>query len=129
MTHDASNTPQNDDAVFDLSSIFIARQQQLDLFEYYLSRWKQLIFDTNPTDELVKVAPSHNNKIQGLIVLLYGRGGFGKSTLLIRFHNIILEEQQQNAMLNGRVMASEIVDWEFAIGENRGIYNPPQGKR
>ena len=119
---------QNDDTVFDLSNIFIARQQQIDLFEYYLSRWKQLIFDTNPNDELVKVAPSPNNKIQGLIVLLYGRGGFGKSTLLIRFYNIILNEQKQNAMLNGRVLASDIVDWEFAIGENRGIYNPPQGQ-
>ncbi len=128
MTHDAAHMSQNDDAVFDLSGIFIARQQQLDLFEYYLSRWKQLIFDANSDDELVEVAPSPNNKIQGLIVLLYGRGGFGKSTLLIRFHNIILKEQQQNAMLNGRVMASKIVDWEFAIGENRGIYNPAQGQ-
>ena len=31
------------DGGFDLSQIFIGRQQQLDLFEIYLHRWKQFI--------------------------------------------------------------------------------------
>ncbi len=38
MTH-----PIADDA-FDLSQIFIGRQQQLDLFDIYLHRWKDIIF-------------------------------------------------------------------------------------
>src|SRR2546421_477380 len=67
---------------FDLGQIFIGREQQLDLFDLYLNRWKRLMAATPVSGDLVTIAPNPNNKIQGLVVLLYGRGGFGKSTLL-----------------------------------------------
>jgi hypothetical protein len=69
--------PDQGDGNFDLSAIFIAREQQLDLFDIYLSRWKRILFDADPDLETpVLASPSPNNKLQGLIVLLYGRGGF-----------------------------------------------------
>ena len=108
------------DGGFDLSYIFIGRQQQLDLFEIYLNRWKKLILDTKPNERLVAAAPSPNNKIQGLVVLLYGRGGFGKSTLLKHYHDMALE-------LDRNLTVSKIVDWEFAIEGKRSIFNPPPG--
>ena len=79
---------------FDFSNIFIAREQQLDLFDVYLNRWKRLI-EAAPiapqADAPVTAAPSPNNPIhQGFVVLLYGRGGFGKSTLLRRFRDMAL---------------------------------------
>ena len=109
------------DGGFDLSYIFIGRQQQLDLFEIYLNRWKKLILDTKPNERLVAAAPSPNNKIQGLVVLLYGRGGFGKSTLLKHYQDIVLQEGRNLAMSN-------IVDWEFAVEGKRALFNPPQGQ-
>src|SRR2546421_8328795 len=109
------------DGGFDLSYIFIGRQQQLDLFEIYLNRWKKLILDTKPNERLVAAAPSPNKKIQGLVVLLYGRGGFGKSTLLKHYQNIVLQEGRNLAMSN-------IVDWEFAVEGKRALFNPPQGQ-
>src|SRR5205085_1829866 len=110
------------DGGFDLSYIFIGRQQQLDLFEIYLNRWKKLILNTKPNERLVAAAPSPNNKIQGLVVLLYGRGGFGKSTLLKHYHEIALESGRHLA-------ASKITDWEFAIEGRRSIFNPPPGQQ
>ncbi len=109
------------DGGFDLSYIFIGRQQQLDLFEIYLNRWKKLILDTKPNERLLPAAPSPNNKIQGLVVLLYGRGGFGKSTLLKHYQDIVLQEGRNLAMSN-------IVDWEFAVEGKRALFNPPQGQ-
>ncbi len=89
-----SPSANNSDEVFDLSQIFIGREHQLDLFQIYLNRWKQLIFNAEPDDTPVTLAPSPNNKIQGLVVLLYGRGGFGKSTLLRKYRDIALKENQ-----------------------------------
>ncbi len=106
---------------FDLADIFIGRQQQLDLFEIYLHRWKQLMLTAAPDDGLVTAAPSPNNKIQGLVVLLFGRGGFGKSTLLKRYRTMALQAGQHLA-------ASTIVDWEFAVEGRRALFNPSPGQ-
>src|SRR5205085_3303796 len=114
------------DGGFDLSYIFIGRQQQLDLFEIYLNRWKKLILNTKPNERLVAAAPSPNNKIQGLVVLLYGRGGFGKSTLLRKYRGIALKENQ-HPLLNKTTMGS-VIDWEFAVEGKRGLFNPPAGQ-
>ena len=66
-TSDAGDQP------FDLSHIFIGREQQLDHFKIYLDRWQQRMFAADPDESIVTTAPSPNNKLQGLIVLLYGR--------------------------------------------------------
>src|SRR5438105_1045826 len=109
---------QLDDS-FDLSDIFIGREQQLDLFEMYVHRWKGLIVKAMAADNdtPLTTAPSPDNKIQGLVVLLYGHGGFGKSTLLRHYRHFVLKENQ--AQLSSMVHASSIVDWE----------NVPQSKR
>ena len=114
MTH-----PIADDA-FDLSQIFIGRQQQLDLFDIYLRRWKDIIFAAEFDDPPVTSAPSPNNKIQGFVALLYGRGGFGKSTLLRRYRDMALQDGRNFTV-------STPLDWEFAVEGKRGVFNPPQG--
>src|ERR1700694_676750 len=91
---------------FDLNNIFIGREQQLDHFKLYLDHWKQLMANAFPVEPPVTTSPSPNNKIQGLIVLLYGRGGFGKSTLLKHYYDIVLADNQ-------KFIVGEIVDWEF----------------
>jgi tetratricopeptide (TPR) repeat protein len=121
-----SHTPPGDSRLpslgFDLSSIFIGREQQLDLFHLYLDRWEKLMKTAlSNADALVTAAPSPNNKIQGLVVLLYGRGGFGKSTLLNRYYAIAREPERH-------LIVSKIVDWEFAIEGKRSKFNPAPGQ-
>ncbi len=106
-------------ADLDLGQIFIGREQQLDLFQMFLGRWKTHM-PTAP-EVLMTTAPSPNNKIQGLMVLLYGRGGFGKSTLLKHYRDIVLADSQ-------KFIAGEIVDWEFAIEGKRSVFNPAPGQ-
>ena len=101
---------------FDLSQIFIAREHQIDLFEIYLDRWKQQMSVIQTADAQVTSAPSPNNKIQGLVVMLYGRGGFGKSTLLKRYREMALEERW-------KFKVGDVVDWEFAVEGKRSIFN------
>lgn len=126
MPYTPSASANNSDQVFDLSQIFIGREHQLDLFQIYLNRWKQLIPSAARNDTLVTSAPSPNNKIQGLVVLLYGRGGFGKSTLLRKFRDIALKENQ-HPLLNKTTVGS-VIDWEFAVEGKRGLFNPPAGQ-
>src|SRR5229473_6889844 len=85
----------------DLSTIFIGREQQLDLFHLYIDRWRKII--SASTDVQITATPSPNNKIKSLVILLYGRGGFGKSTLLQRYHEIALTHDQ-------KFIVSKIVD-------------------
>jgi len=125
MTRHVSSNPPSGDShdAYDLGGIFIGRQHQLDLFDIYLTRWQQLLFNADPDlDPLVKTAPSPNNKLQGLVVLLYGRGGFGKSTLLRRYRDIALQKGR-------KIIVSAIVDWEFAVEGKRGLFNPPPGQQ
>ncbi len=121
MTRQTSHRPfdQNDNDI-DLNRIFIGRDQQLNHFDSYLTHWKKLIFQADPhLDTLARIPPSSNNKIQGLVVLLYGRGGFGKTALLRHYHDIAQQDGHN-------FIVSEIVDWEFAIEGKRGLYNPSQ---
>ena len=104
---------------FDLGQIFIGREQQLELFHIRLEQWKHEML-TAP-DIQVTAAPSPNNKIQGLVVLLYGRGGFGKSTLLKHYREIALQDSQ-------KFIVSGIVDWEHAIEGKRSLFNPAPGR-
>jgi len=110
---------------FDLGKIFIGREQQIDFFEIYFNRWRDLVFEAE-TDDTLTTPPSPNNKIQGLVVLLYGRGGFGKSTLLKRYRAIGQDTSQGTR--SDKVITSEIVDWEFATEGRRSLFNPPRGQ-
>jgi len=76
---------------------------------------------TPTSSDLVTLAPNPNNKIQGLVVLLYGRGGFGKSTLLKRYRQMATEQ-------DWRLAVSTIVDWEFAVEGKRGLFKPAPGQ-
>src|SRR5215469_17602372 len=117
------HTNRLSDDAYDLSRIFIGREQQLDLFDYYLTRWQQILFVADPDlDPLVASAPSPDNKLQGLVVLLYGRVGFGKSTLLRRYRDIALQDSRHLAV-------SKIIDWEFAVEGKHGLFNPPRGQQ
>jgi tetratricopeptide (TPR) repeat protein len=122
MVHYNPNLPtgQSNEGL-DLSQIFIGRQQQLDLFEIYLRRWKQLILDFISDETPANTAPTPDNKIEGLVVLLFGRGGFGKSTLLKHYRAISLQD-------GWNLKTSKIVDWEFAVEGKRSLFNPPQGQ-
>src|SRR6266567_1833260 len=120
-SHTSLTAFSNEGEPFDLITIFIGREQQLDLFKLYLDRWKQLMANASPIEPSVTTSPSPNNKIQGLIVLLYGRGGFGKSTLLKHYRDIVLADNQ-------KFIVGEIVDWEFAIEGRRSVFNPVLGQ-
>jgi hypothetical protein len=100
---------------FDLEQIFIGREAQLEQFSFYLERWRRFALTT--TDVALNTAPSPRDRIRGLVVLLHGRGGFGKSTLLNRYHETALEYYQE-------LKVSKIVDWEFAAQERPTLFNP-----
>src|SRR5437016_4860159 len=95
------NSPFPDE--IDLSEIFISREQQLDQFRFYLERW--LLLAANAPIPDPKAPPSKNEKIAGLVVLLHGRGGFGKSTLLKRYREIALEYSSE-------IQVGDLIDWE-----------------
>jgi hypothetical protein len=88
-------TPPEDEPLlppnFDWNQIFIGHEQQLEFFRIYLERWQRLA--ATHTAQL-NTTPSPNDKIPGLVVLLHGRGGFGKTTLLKRYRGIALEYKQ-----------------------------------
>src|ERR1700730_6645128 len=94
--------------IFEPEQIFIGTEQQIDLFEIYFQRWKKQIFNAQPDDVLITTIPSSHNKIQSLVVLLYGRGGFGKSALLKQYRNLVLQENQNP--LFSKTTISDIVD-------------------
>jgi hypothetical protein len=104
-------------ADIDLGQIFIARDDQLDLFSFYLDRWLRDM-PTTPSSPN-RCAPSPNERIQGLVVLLYGRGGFGKSTLLTHYHDLARAYPK-------KFLVSEIVDWEFAVEGKRHLFHVPK---
>src|SRR5437016_5133076 len=123
MTSHTQNVPHGqDDAHFDLSSIFIAREKQLDDFDSSLERWRGLLFKVNRNlNTSVTGPPTPDHKLQGLFVMLYGRSGFGKSTLLKHYRNLALEEGRN-------IVVSAIVDWEFSVEGRRGLFSPPAGQ-
>jgi tetratricopeptide (TPR) repeat protein len=128
MARHTQTTSDYGDEGFDLGRIFIGREQQLDLFKIYLERWQQRMFNADADEGMVTTAPSPNNKIEGMVVLLYGRGGFGKSTLLRRFREMVLADNQKLLPGQSVVTVSAIVDWEFAVEGKRGLFNPPAGQ-
>jgi len=105
-------------ANFDWNQIFIGREQQLEFFRIYLERWQRQV--TALAIQL-NSAPSPNDKIPGLVVLLHGRGGFGKTTLLKRYREIALEYRQN-------LHISKPVDWEFAAKGHRTLFSLAPGE-
>ncbi|GCE24938.1 hypothetical protein KDA_04220 [Dictyobacter alpinus] len=101
----------------DLNEIFIGRERQVNDFIAYLENWQQQIQSTGSSS--LTMPPSPNNRIAGFFVLLHGRGGFGKSTLLNHYHDIALEHKNE-------LLVSEILDWEYAIQDRRMLFNVTQ---
>ena len=115
-----SSQPDDDGILptdIDPDQIFIAREWQIDLFEIYLGRWLKDV-SLPMQGEQVVAPPSPDKRLQNLLVLLYGRGGFGKSTLLKRYHKLVKGYQN--------LLVSDIVNWEFAIGNGRSLFRIPQ---
>nr|HET6905305.1 hypothetical protein [Ktedonobacteraceae bacterium] len=126
MTHNPTRSPLDQDD-FDLSNIFIGREQQVILFNFYLQHWKSSLAQAvAANDTPMLTAPSPHNKIQGLLILLYGRGGFGKSTLLRHYRNMLLQENA--LLLASRVLPSEIIDWETIPESRRSLFTLSQAK-
>lgn len=96
----------------DLSSIFIARDRQIGWFKSTLQEW--LTHKANESRTITFLdEPSPNNHLPNLIVMLYGKGGFGKTTLLNKYHKTSLEHTQ--------LLISKIIDWEIAT-TNKGAF-------
>src|SRR5712692_4073237 len=105
-------------------NIFIGRVHEINNFHFYLDQWKAFMKSTSASTSAAVNAiplPNSKNKIQGLVVLLYGRGGFGKSTLLERYRNIARQPQVY-------LKISEVVDWEAVVEGNRNMFSPLQGQ-
>jgi hypothetical protein len=118
-SYSTSEEPPLRSSEIDLNEIFIGREDQLYQFRVNLERWQRLAATTSIPE--IKVPPSPNNKIQAFIILMYGRGGFGKSTLLRNYREIALEHTPE-------IHVSDLIDWEFAAQERRSFFNPAQGE-
>src|SRR3569832_718156 len=116
--------PQDDDPLLnnlDLGQIFIGREQELAQYRFYLEHWKQQLETPGDVLSQPEIPPSPNQRIQGLVGLLYGESGFGKSTLLKHYREMALEYDQE-------FNAGRIIDWEFAAQGKRGFLNPAPGE-
>lgn len=104
---------------FDWNQIFIGREQELEFFQIYVQRW---LGQTTKSMVQLNTPPSPNDKIPSLVVLLYGRGGFGKTTLLRRYRELALKYRQE-------IQVSKVVDWEFAAQNHRALFNLAPGEK
>ncbi|GHO56758.1 hypothetical protein [Ktedonobacter robiniae] len=126
MAHSLQPGAQGAQEPFDFNQIFIGREQQMAEFGRLLREWKYMLAQEEAEVPEVTELPSPRNKLPGLVVMLYGRGGFGKSTLLNRYYGIAAQANEQG--LGGRLTLCGPVDWEFAVEGRRSIYNPSQGQ-
>ncbi|GHO78458.1 hypothetical protein KSD_62290 [Ktedonobacter sp. SOSP1-85] len=124
MAHSLQPGAQGAQEPFDFNQIFIGREQQMAEFCRLLREWKYMLAQEEADAPGTPEFPSPRNKLPGLVVLLYGRGGFGKSTLLNRYYGIAAQANEQG--LGGRLTLCSPVDWEFAVEGRRTIYNPSQ---
>jgi len=104
----------------DLNQIFFAREAQLALFRQYLERWKQQMRHTAPSSEAQTIA-TPDNRLQGLVVLLSGDGGLGKSVLLKHYHQIASETHYY-------LHAGHIINWESNPEEIGALFDPLPGQ-
>lgn len=89
----------------DLDQIFIGRQNEMLAFPEYVDRW--LATETSDYASGTVLQPSPQDRIQALIVLIHGRGGFGKSTLLRKYRKTASEFDN--------LKVGETVDWEHVV--------------
>src|SRR5579863_1090116 len=116
-----------DDSDNSPGTIFIGRERQIQDFKTLLAYWQEYMGEMGPDDLPEPTVPTPNTKLPGPVVMLFGRGGFGKSTLLQRYRNIVLETNGQGGR-GSWIYVGDIVDWEFAVEGKRGLFNPPQGQ-
>ncbi|EFH83709.1 hypothetical protein [Ktedonobacter racemifer] len=126
MAHSPQPDAQGAQEPFDFNQIFIGREQQMAEFGRLLREWKYTLAQEELDAPGAPELPSPRNKLPGLVVMLYGRGGFGKSTLLNRYYGIASQANEQG--MGGRLTLCGPVDWEFAVEGRRAIYNPSQGQ-
>lgn len=104
----------------DLNQIFIARDTQLVVFRQYLNRWKQQMLHTPPSTDSQAI-PTPDNKIQGLVVLLSGDGGLGKSMLLRHYHELASESHYH-------LHVGRTINWESNVEEIGSLFDPLPGQ-
>lgn len=99
----------------DLREIFIGREEECEQFKRKLNYWIQYATDANFSG--LEIPPTPKDQIQGLVVLLSGLGGIGKTQLLKRFYDIAREQSK-----NKLIRIGEIIDWKFAIPPDRPLF-------
>jgi tetratricopeptide (TPR) repeat protein len=132
----ASGEVMRDEPSEGSDQIFIGRERELADFARVLQEWCQRKSRQQKSEQLIPATgPSPQQKLEGLLVLLYGHGGYGKTTLLKRYHAVACQLQQKasrlDALVPGRAAhqkvsklnVGEIIDWEFAVGEYRGLFH------
>jgi tetratricopeptide (TPR) repeat protein len=75
-----------------LPDIFVAREEQMESFQRLLLRWAEIYEEQKASSKPSEVfKPNLTQNLECPVVLIYGRGGYGKSTLLGEWHNEIKE--------------------------------------
>ena len=129
MGQQTSETPNDkrDDSNKSIGSgtIFIGRERQIDEFKTFLARWQECMAKIRVSDEPRAFIPTSNNAIQGAVVMLMGRGGSGKSMLLNRYRNVVLEASGQER----KIIVSSIIDSETIVNRQSFAYlNASEGQ-
>lgn len=105
-----------------LKRIFIGRERERKAFDRILQDWQTLVSHRQPELPVPTMEASPQQRLEGLLILLYGHGGYGKSTLLTHYHKMAVEKAQLPQRTR-HLIVSKVVDWEFAIGDFRGLFH------
>ena len=129
--------PDNFDLFSRLDYIFVGRESELKRFRIHIREWlngldgeqqkhsannnlilpytqsyKELDDERNKAES---IPPNRKNRLPGPVIYLYGRGGFGKSTLLGQYYSIAQEHHEHIKLID------EVIDWEDLTASERSI--------
>ena len=117
MTEKTSDIPNNNhDESMHAGTNSIGYKQPVDDFKLVLAQWKKYMAEVSGNDRSKFLMPTANNKLPGLLVLLFGHGNLSKSLLLNRYRTIALEANEHGH----RIQIGNIIDSETMI--NRPLY-------